>query len=141
MTAISPLSMFPRIKWWCTLMCLVLPLKREFFDKSIAPLVSHCMSKGSSGRIISSSMASLRSHKDSCAAADNERYSASVLGKATVDCRLLFQLIAAPCNVKVYPVVKRGSSESVAQLVSQYPVSRLSASLEYWSLRFLVPCT
>lgn len=74
-------------------------------------------------------------------AREAERYSASAVDKATTDCRLTFQVIAAPAKMKTKPDTDFRSWGSLAQSASQNPIGRGSdeEAFEYVRARDFVP--
>src|ERR1700679_2085796 len=85
-------------------MCLTLPWSLVFFDKAIAPRLSHLISPGVTYSI-STSPNQLCIHTICCAHLDIATYSASTVDKATVACLLLLQVTAPPAIMKTYPEV------------------------------------
>jgi hypothetical protein len=100
-----------RMKWCLISICLERLFVADSWDRNTAPLLSLKMLRG--GKEIGDVGMGvwvrcdiiLRNHKQCFAQSPSAMYSASVVERATVGCRRLFQLISDPPNVNTYPVV------------------------------------
>jgi hypothetical protein len=93
-----------------------------FFVNDITPWLSHRITIAFFSFMYPDSFMSFVIHMASLVACVLAMYSASVVDKAIVGCRLLFHKVAPPPIMNTNPVVDLLSSRSLAQSASQYPV-------------------
>jgi hypothetical protein len=109
-------------------MCFVRACCVRFFVNDIAPWLSHQITVAFFFFMYPNSFMSFVIHMASLVAFVLAMYSASVVHKTIVGCRLLLQEMAPPPIMNTNPVVDLLSSRSPAQSASQYPTKPWGAN-------------
>ncbi len=118
--AILPFSTCSRTKWCYTSMCFVRACWVRFFINDIAPWLSHRITIAFFSFIYPNSFMSFVIHMASLVACVLAMYSALVVDKTIVGCRLLLQEMPPPPIMNTNHVVDLLSSRSPTQFTSQY---------------------
>ncbi len=127
-------------KWSCTLMCFVRACWVGFFVNDIAPWLSHRIAIAFFSFIYHNSFMSFVIHMASLIAYVLAMYSALVVDKTILGCRLLLQEMAPPPIMNTNLVVDLLSSRSSVQSASQYPTKSWGGNPPKRNLNSKVPC-
>ncbi len=121
-------------------MCFVRACGVGFFVNDIAPWLSHRITIAFFSFMYLDSFMSFVIHIASLVACVLAMYSASVVDKAIVGCRLLLHEVAPPPIMNTNPMVDLLSSRSPTQSTSQYPTTSWGDNPLRHNLNCNVPC-